>query len=296
MLRTRRCGVWPALAALGLATPSPAAAAPRVLAPSGPWYLDYSPDSCTLVRVFGKADDEVTIRFEQFRPGPQFDLTFVGRAFRSGRLYRPVKLAFGPGQPLQAANSALSGDAKTNDGRTLHMLFVGSAALAGIPKDAEDEAPAPQINEKAITEVSLVQREGADFVLKLGPMDKPMEQMRVCMDELMTHWGIDAAKQRTLTRRAKPKGSPGEWLGPGDYPETSRLRGESAVIHFRLTVSPEGGVSDCAIQRATKGDAFAKTSCDLIRKRARFEPALDADGKPVASFYVNAVRWMAAAP
>jgi hypothetical protein len=280
-----------------LALPSIAVAAPRVLTPSGPWHLDYAADSCTLARTFGAGDDEVSIRFEQFQPGPTFALTFIGKAFRSSQLYRPVKLAFGPGQPLRAVDGAMSGSATTADKRTLDMLFVSSATLAGVLKDDQIEPPLPApIDERAISEVALVQLNGADFVLKLGPMDKPMEQVRVCIDELVSHWGIDATKQRTLTRQAKPVGSPGQWFRSSDYPTSSLGRGESALIHFRLTIAADGRVADCAIQRATKGDEFAKKSCEQIRKRARFEPALDAEGKPVASFYVNTVKWLAAPP
>ena len=58
-------------------------------------------------------------------------------------------------------------------------------------------------------------------------------------------------------------------------------------------VSAEGVPTKCAIQQATSSPEFTKLTCDLLVKRARFSPALDRDGKPVASFYTNSVRWLA---
>jgi hypothetical protein len=261
--------------------------------PSSPWHLDYAPDSCTLARSFGKDAEAVTIKMEQFVPGLGFDLTVMGRAFRSDNLINKLHIAFGPDRPLHLVERALSGTATTAGGQTVHMLLLGTQNLAGLPgADIEDTLVSPVINERAITELAIARPAAKDFVLKLGPMDKPMDQMRICIDELLTHWGLDPAKQRTLSRKARPLQSPGTWLRSGDYPRGQLYKGASAQIHFRLTVGEDGLVSDCAIQQATKGDEFAATTCALLRRRARFEPALDAAGRPVASYYVNAVRWI----
>ena len=226
-----------------------------------------------------------------------FDLTVIGKPFRSDNLVNKLRIAFGPGRPSYLVERALSGTATLDGGQTIHMLLLGSQSFGGPPSaDWKSPSSLPVINEHEITELTISRTYGKEFVLKLGPMDKPMDQMGICMDELLTHWGLDPAKQRTLSREARPLRSPGTWLRPNDYPRGQLYKGASAQIIFRLTVGEDGSVSDCAIQRATKSEEFAATTCVLLRRRARFEPALDAAGRPVASYFVSSVVWIAQAP
>jgi TonB family protein len=122
-------------------------------------------------------------------------------------------------------------------------------------------------------------------------MDKPMDAMRVCLDELITHWGIDAAANRTLTRRAVPKSDPRHWLTPDDFPAQMMREQKSGVVNFRLMIDPDGTPTKCVVQ-TPGGSAFDETTCNVLKRRARFAPALDASGRPIASFYVNTVRWL----
>jgi TonB family protein len=63
-------------------------------------------------------------------------------------------------------------------------------------------------------------------------------------------------------------------------------------VHFRLSVDARGKVSDCHIQRSTRPEGFDEAVCEVLMHRARFKPALDAEGKPMASYYINTVRFI----
>lgn len=62
-------------------------------------------------------------------------------------------------------------------------------------------------------------------------------------------------------------------------------------MQFRLDVDPEGKVAACHILARTDPDDFSKLTCKLMSGRARFIPALDAQGKPVKSFFVSKFSW-----
>ncbi len=272
-------------------TGAQAASVPRTLAASGPWNLDYADDSCRLVRSFGPPDERITLRFERFQPGDRFSLTIIGAPVRTSTgLSTPLKLAFGKGTaPVPAvAVTGTVGEAKTP------MLLLSSLMLV-TPPASDDLLPFTiQLeDERKITQLTLDQRgDKHDYVLALGPMDEPMAGLRTCMDELLTHWGIDAAAQRTLSRQAKPASNPGTWLRSGDYPADALNEGNSAIVNFRLTVDPQGKPAGCAVQGGTLGPKFREITCSLLLKRARFQPALDAQAKPVASYYINSVKWI----
>ena len=65
----------------------------------------------------------------------------------------------------------------------------------------------------------------------------------------------------------------------------------SDVVHFRLTVDASGMPTACSVLTMESTPEFIKATCDNLMHRARFTPALDAQGNPVASIYVSAVRW-----
>ena len=112
------------------------------------------------------------------------------------------------------------------------------------------------------------------------------------MDDLVRTWGLDPTVQASLSRRATPLRSPGEWLRSADYPGPMMFKGNQALVQFRLEVDELGAVTNCHIQGHTKPEGFADLTCKLIIKRAKFQPALDAAGKPAKSYYVNRVHWL----
>ena len=152
------------------------------------------------------------------------------------------------------------------------------------------ETVAPE-TEMAVSSMTLMAG-SRTLVLELGPMGAPMAEMRKCVSELVAAWGLDPDEQAALASRPQPKGNPGGWLTSSDYPADSLGRGEQAIIMFRLMVSAAGETTACTIQRGiTKAD-FAATTCDLLKRRARFEPARNSSNQGVASYYIGKVLWV----
>lgn len=292
-----------AAAALLVLTSAPVVAKPPVLlAPSTKWHLNYSEDSCQLTRGFGTGADQVFLYLEQFAPGPLYQARLIGRPFRNSDRIAKLTIAADDGKPMVfSALTGTMGDKQPMLVFSIPILAKGAPGSVGLAAPAagggEQQSESPpafvvdgskQGNEVRINPPGA----GPDLVLQVGPMLKAVVSMQTCMDELLTHWGIDAVAHKTLQRLPKPLNNPGRWMTTDDYPEGALRGGESAVVNFRVTVASDGRVSGCAIQRATRGPEFVKRTCELIRQRARFEPALDATGKPIASYYVNAVQWL----
>lgn len=270
-----------------------AASAPTVYPASSPWNVHYADDSCLLVRKFGAGKKKVLLRFEKIGPSEQFSLTVLGGPLRlNSGLTTRVSLTFGPGGTPDVRERAPLGDMVVDEER-LPLVIVESASLYGKPAESvlETVARGPAA-EARLTQLKVDLRGGSSFILQLGPMDKPMAALRTCMDNLVAGWGVDPEVQRTLRSAPVPLDSPGEWLRSSDYPGAMLARGQSAVVRFRLVVDASGAVTGCAIPSSTKGDEFGKVTCNVLTKRARFTPAVDANGRPVASYYVNSVTWL----
>ena len=130
------------------------------------------------------------------------------------------------------------------------------------------------------------------FVLETGSLGGPLAAMRKCTDELLGHWGIDVAKHATLSRRATPKTDPRHWVKPSDYPSTMIMDGRRAIVHFRVNIDVGGKPTACHIQQSTRPKAFDDAVCKAIMRNAEFEPALDAEGAPIATYWLNTVTFI----
>jgi hypothetical protein len=57
-------------------------------------------------------------------------------------------------------------------------------------------------------------------------------------------------------------------------------------------VDDAGRPTDCIVQEATNPRRFAEVSCEVIMRKARFLPALDAQGAPINSYWSHRIRWV----
>lgn len=301
--------IAPVLAAASLLSASAAhaqeAADVVVLKPSSPWAMNYAEDSCHLARTFGEGEEKVTAEFRQFGPTRDFVLVLIGKSLERFRGRKnPLVTDFLPLGAHEEHPYALSG--KLPDGRQLIQASTSFAPeedntyIAGKdnrgswqpdPADAEPIVPDRAV-EANVEQLRVSGPFRAPLLLELGPMDRPMDAMRICLDELLTHWGIDARAHHSLSRRAAPANHPADWLSPHDYPTMMLREGKGAAVHFRLMVDETGVPAECIVQTAM-GDGFDELTCRLLKKRARFTPALDAEGRPIGSFYTNTVSWSA---
>ncbi len=289
--------IWRFCLALFMALPPQAAmAADIVLEPSDKWVLNYANDSCRLARTFGKGKDEVLLVLDQFQPDSMIDLTLVGKRFgRFGAPTIPLSATFGPalnaGEPRDAILGTL-GPAKTA------IVMAGPRDILNRPiggkgeESSDDVLRANPQQEAAITELHIT-ASSMRLTLHTNSMGAPLAAMRKCISNLVRDWSLDPAQQDALSKRVQPLAKPGYWLRSSDYPVGALAMGENAIVRFRLMVGADGSPTQCFVQQATMSPEFIKLTCDLLMRRARFSPAHDHEGKPVASYYANSVRWMA---
>jgi protein TonB len=76
-----------------------------------------------------------------------------------------------------------------------------------------------------------------------------------------------------------------------DYPLSALRGGERGTTIFRLTVEADGSVSECVVVMSSGTRLLDDTTCLLMRKRAKFKPALDIAGKPVRDLWISRFSW-----
>jgi serine/threonine protein phosphatase 1 len=80
-------------------------------------------------------------------------------------------------------------------------------------------------------------------------------------------------------------------IGQDDYPDASVQAGEEGVVGVRYVVDTRGRVSTCAATETSSHARLDKRTCELIRRRFRFKPAVR-DGQPVEEVREQRIRWM----
>ena len=78
---------------------------------------------------------------------------------------------------------------------------------------------------------------------------------------------------------------------PEDYPRPSLAKGEHGIISVLLSVAPDGRAENCEISETSGFVSLDTGTCALLRSRARFAPATDSVGSPVAGHFRMAVAW-----
>jgi len=267
-----------------------AAAAPISLAHDGPWVANFDDDSCQLLGRFGTGKSAIVAIFTRYQPSNGFDLALQGESLKREGSSSQIKLAFGPGLPEQEALATLG----TLGGKPLMMFNALRLDRWTRSPDRRDEVPPAIYPEQEAAVSTLTVRLGGkrNYRLELGSMGKPMATMRTCMDGLLEHWGYDPTAFAAQSRPAIPIGSPGNWVIPADYPSKALTAGHNGLIQFRLDLDETGKILGCHILARTNPDEFADAACHALNRRARFEPALDAAGKPTKTFYINNIRFV----
>lgn len=85
-----------------------------------------------------------------------------------------------------------------------------------------------------------------------------------------------------------PLTHPGGWVS---YPPAAMRNEEQGEVRYVLEVDTTGKPFDCRITASSGFPTLDAETCRMILQRARFHPATDAAGKPVASRYAGNVNY-----
>jgi TonB family protein len=267
----------------------PALAKPvETLARSGKWIVDYDQDACHLLAQFGTGKGEVVMRMTRYDLGPSFKLSLYGARFDAYSVRGLAKLDFGlGGKPIETGGMSGSvGETKA--------IFLSNVRLDGWKPGAPGETgPTITAAQEAAVSGMTVQIAGKKpFRLEFGSLGSPFAQLRSCQADLVKSWGYDPAEQAALSRRIKQINGFRDWLKSSDYPDEATSKGYNGLVQIRLDVDPAGQVAGCRVLNRTNPDVFADLTCRAVTKRAKFQPALDAQGRPVRAFEVYSIVWV----
>jgi TonB family protein len=254
-------------AALSIALVRPALAQPA--SDSRAWQVDWDEHDCTLVRLPHPGSPF----FVDFRTLPG-NFTTALRVTRDdsrspvGRISSVVLL---PSGQSFAANEEI---AERRRGRRA----VGADDL-------------PESFWDALAGTTELQLRRGDNVAARIPLHSPataIQSLRQCVSSAMARWGLDEAALRAL--RSLPESTNLMGFTPEDYPAAAGRA--SGRVTLRISVSAAGRATACVVLVSAGHRLLDERACQVVMARARFTPAIDANGQPIDASYAFSVNWI----
>ena len=267
-----------ALAALAM---SSAAAAADPKQPTGKWTVETGSNECLLIRAYGSPKKPLFLALSQAPMGGGFQFTVLYEsrwmALRSGVAH----ISFDNEAPIEAGYGArlLRSTSKQIEVETLRSIVI----------DTEEESE--RFGRDAASISFTVPREFTG-TFALPEHGRALAALNECATALGVRWGYPIAEQRRLAKPAKQPGGLQSLFSADDYPQRAVTLGEKGRARIRIKVGDKGETTDCAVLAPTGSADLDRATCDVIRRKARFSPALDLDGKPIRSVVVTTVYWI----
>lgn len=94
-----------------------------------------------------------------------------------------------------------------------------------------------------------------------------------------------------LTGATQPTRGPVWYISEDDYPMEARRADQEGTARYELAVNEAGRPTSCTIIKSSGHKILDDTTCRLVQKRARFNPARDDAGNAVPGVYRHWVIW-----
>jgi hypothetical protein len=275
-----------ALATLG----SPATAAdPIVIEPGSQWSVDFDKDKCRLIRLFGPESDRNIMVLEQYFPGEYFGLVLAGQAFSEIKWSSKGSSVRFLADRQPTMQEPLVGPL---DGYGRSLFFTTVSLKGPDPEAARRERNAPPKPPQSLdpalgAEVKFVEVADANNQVRLmtGSLERPIKVMNECLIDLIGSWGLDADQHRTMTRAAGPANESralNKIFSKVPWERLNKSGGMDAV-RIRTIIGADGKIESCTLVENTDPKLEAEICKDMAWPQ--IEPALDAAGKPMRSYW-----------
>lgn len=88
-----------------------------------------------------------------------------------------------------------------------------------------------------------------------------------------------------------PRNGPTGWITTNDYARSDLVREREGTANYRLVIGSNGRVNDCEITSSSGHASLDRSTCRLIERRARFDPATNNRGDTTVGTYSGSVTW-----
>jgi TonB family protein len=270
-----------AAAAAMMLSSSPALAAPKLREPTAKWTVETQANECLLVRPYGSPRNPLFLALSEAPMGADANATILYNREWALPGSGTAKIRFDGGEPIEAWFGSrllwnLSKEIKT---LTMRSVTIGM-----------DTNPQKLLTNAGRAEFNVPGELNIAFALP--EQSEALKALDECATNLGVRWGYPIEEQRRIAKPPSRENGLRGLFTEADYPEVAVKGGRMGRAHVRLRINDAGAITECSIVRSSGSAELDAATCKVLNERAKFEPALDVDGKPTRGIYVTAVHWM----
>jgi len=245
-------------------------AAATQLQPVSKWAVDFGDDRCVAYRTFGSNDHPVHLLLKPSPIGDVLQVQLAERGVNRSASPQRLSLTLGSNEPISVPQLQYG-----VGGKQVRMI--------NLSKEQTDKLSASTTLQWS--------EPGKQYLLALGPMTNLIETVEKCREMLADAWNATLTKRVMLQAPPTPAKPLVSLFSTEDYPSDAAFKDQSGFSHVVIMVNEKGQVVDCSLI-ATSGVAVLDAqTCIILRKRAKFAPAIGADGKPTKGIFHQLVNW-----
>ena len=255
-----------------LAGAAAAAAAEPGRQPTQKWIVNFEGSQCIASRAYGTEESPLHLVLKAPPVGEVMQLAVLRKAGRLPADQLPSTIGIGDRPPIKTNMLRYT---PTSGGLRVHTLNIPTA----------DFAPAREAKTLSI------RSGGLNETFALSKMEPVLRLLDECVADLRKVWNVtnSDAEQSLLPTRASA--ALHRLFSSHDYPATALQQMEQGVVRFAILIDETGKVADCTVIQTSGVAVLDAQTCVVIMKRAKFEPARGADGKPAKDAVIQQITW-----
>lgn len=257
-----------AFASLLCPLPAALAAPPNIAVQAGRWNVDYGDLRCSLSRRLGGPESPILgLTSYLGRDEPEMVLIRDGSEPLPD-LPNRVEVVLSPGGQVEHGNS------RPWQQHSNRILRISDLREGFIDRFA------------ASTSVTLRAGGRPLATMRTPGAAAAVAALRACNQDLLRSWRIPDPSTYSSPAQIRSGG-----ITSHDYPEAAIREGQQGTVVTRLTVSPEGRVTQCTPVVSSGYRVLDEQSCNVILRRLRYDPALGGDARPTEAVVVQTILW-----
>ena len=244
--------------------------------------MDVAANECLLIRPYGTPTKPLFLAVSKapMDSGSQFTILYDRDWANLATGDATISFDGGPSIRAKFASMLLKVSSKSLRVDRLRSVTMGQ----------DSEKPEPLARDASAVSIIVPKEMSANFALP--DQVAALKDLNDCATKLGVQWGYPVEEQSRLAEFSKYPGGLGRLFSADDYPPAALQRGEMGRVRVRIRVSDAGAPVDCTVIGSSGSSDLDNGTCNVIRTRAKFTPAVDVDGKPVRSVYTSTVNWV----
>lgn len=248
-------------ATLALVAGAPAPA--EVLHPVRNWVVDYRQEQCVASREYGSPDKPITFGIRPAPNGETYELLVA-------------RQRAGPDFAIEDRGSVDFGQGRIN---AWFLNYGGRHSKAYVYQFRISASEMEQA--RSAKAVTLQATNAPDFTFELKSMPELLKGLQECTVDLQRYWNMGQEGEKQIA--VPSKGDIRAIFSADDYPAEAMRRRQEGSARFLLLIDERGSVAGCHVVKPSGVPVFDALGCQVMTKRAKFTPALDASRKPIRS-------------